>query len=70
MLKASNVFVVPGPDYNLVGVVNLSVRLLSVDMLQDIHTGHPFPLRQMEPSARVKLMFVEDVVLDEEGPGL
>ena len=61
---------VPGLDYYLVGVVDRPVGLLSVDVLQDVHPGHPFPLTPVEPSAGLKVDFGKYVVLNEEDPRL
>ena len=67
---ASNERMVPGLDYYLVAVEDLHVGLLSVDVLQDVHPGHPFPLRQVEPSTGLKVFFGKYVVLNEEDPRL
>ena len=67
---ASNEWIVPGLDYYLVGVQHLHVGLLSVDVLQDVHPGHPFPLRPVEPSAGLKVDIGKYVALNEEDPRL
>ena len=68
--QASNELMVPGLGYDLVGVVDLPVGLLSVDVLQDVHPGHPFPLRPVELSTGLKVDFGKYVVLNEEDPRL
>ena len=67
---ASNERMVPGLDYYLVAVEDLHVGLLSVDVLQDVHPGHPFPLRPVEPSTGLKVDFGKYVALNEEDPRL
>lgn len=61
----SDMFALPWLNNHLVWVVNISVGVLPVDVLQNINSRHGVPLRQVKPPTWLKMFLGEDVVLNE-----
>lgn len=60
----------PWLNDQLVRVVGIFVGFFSVDVFQNVHPWHPAPPSQLKPAARLRVLFRENVVLDQEYPGL
>lgn len=69
-LWVNEITALPWLNYQFVGVVDVSVGFLSVDVFQNINPWHPAPPSQLKPLARFKVFFWKNVVLYQEHPCL